>query len=389
MPPLGRMLPLPQLPNLLQSSLPPLKCNPSWHPNSGSLRLFYLLFFFFSREPQDVINSLNLKIDAMSKDNETLKAQLQVTTNKFRDSDIASETKIKELENKKGALEKDLKKTGERVSALEKQLESSSKAGNTASSSVPSQSQALLAEKDRRIAQLEQQLAAAKTEADKVTVLEREVAFLKFRLEEETKKADQAEAAKASAAAATSTEKIKPWTPPKPTAGSPTRSTSSDDTAGISSGSLTRPAKQRPKSAVFAQFENSGVIIGVGAPKKPAIKRDEESMDDGSSVAPESSESGSLAREDSQEQGEEAGKGGIISRTQVKGPKRRPPTGSQSLKGQEAILFWCQQKTEGYAGVHIENFTTSWESGLALWLALAFPHCAITTTHFFSSPAAP
>lgn len=36
-----------------------------------------------------------------------------------------------------------------------------------------------------------------------------------------------------------------------------------------------------------------------------------------------------------------------------------------SLTGEAAILAWAKRQTEGYPGVRIENFTTSWENGLA------------------------
>jgi len=79
--------------------------------------------------------------------------------------------------------------------------------------------------------------------------------------------------------------------------------------------------------------------------------------------------------EEKEEKSERQSLGGDILRTRAKPPQRRPPSmiGSQSFKGQEALLLWCQQRTADVPGVQIENFSTSWSDGLGFWfLFLSF-----------------
>lgn len=37
----------------------------------------------------------------------------------------------------------------------------------------------------------------------------------------------------------------------------------------------------------------------------------------------------------------------------------------QKKTGKDALLWWCQEMTRGYAGVQVQNFHTSWGDGLA------------------------
>lgn len=47
-------------------------------------------------------------------------------------------------------------------------------------------------------------------------------------------------------------------------------------------------------------------------------------------------------------------------------------TTNHKMSAQQRLLAWCKQQTDGYEGVNIANFHTSWKDGLGVY-SLATP----------------
>jgi len=145
------------------------------------------------------------------------------------------------------------------------------------------------------------------------------------------------------------------------------------------SAGATPTAGGRPKSALFAQFEKSGMVMGFGGPLPPggikALKKPSTDAGSGEAPAPSAVGGGSSATlpiEVDEKGLPKADIKPLQTLSRATGPKRRPPTRaslSQLTGGGsgDMLLAWCRSRTEKYSNVSVTNFTSSWANGLALW----------------------
>ncbi|KAH3759770.1 alpha-actinin A [Pelomyxa schiedti] len=60
----------------------------------------------------------------------------------------------------------------------------------------------------------------------------------------------------------------------------------------------------------------------------------------------------------------------------------------EDMNAKEGLLYWCQKKTAGYPGVHVKNFTDSWQDGLA-FCALIHKHMPTALDFYAQSKEKP
>jgi len=75
--------------------------------------------------------------------------------------------------------------------------------------------------------------------------------------------------------------------------------------------------------------------------------------------------SGGSAKIDASKAADASSRPGLGSRPGTRSPASSSPFGAAKKSGKQALLEWCKIATAGYPGVKVENFTSSWCSGLA------------------------
>lgn len=333
---------------------------------------------------ESVKETYEAKLAALRKD---LNATVQSQTSMKKELDDMSATfdiqeKVIEQEKSKNTtLSRQLQESNLRVEELNKSLAFEREKNTLSKKEIKDRENEQLKELEETKRELTQQLAKSK---ETIADLEKQLLTQRAEVEQERRSTTnlkkhveelKTQLASASTTAATSptppvatkpkpTPPAKPQKPILPAQNSYSNGATSPSNETASAPSTNKPPLKRPKSALFEQFEKSGVIMGFGAPKPAKLQGGGTSAT--SSPEPSSSSNNTPTSATTPESDDFTT---LSNFTRTKGPSRRPPSMySGSLRGQDALLFWCQQRTSDdvYAPLKIENFTTNWADGLAL-----------------------